>query len=556
MTVSMALDFDVHVQLIIDGNKDEPKPFQVLRVSGADKRIPVGEIDSLQCHLLKNDVITEKEQEVCNRLDVKEAPEITCTKADGNTVTGRSLHPGMVRNDEFLGQYNDPEPLLAALGAKEPAEYSLLDLQTTVLYNYEPSVLIPVGSAAMGVASERIDKRVSTRITEKGLISSYPLVGVDADGTDLSTFPDPLRTKPLACSNPDGDTATVFAVSQGQLYVEEILKNMHPEVPKPNLKRKFNQREGVYEVPDWTDRANCMLLTNILFMSFVVRCTGKVQQLEGVAEYRPLWNKLQGLEIPEERISMLSLPTQSTVFDMIAFLLANRHHSGNNMGHYETRQMYASIDEIFKGGEISVDNWTELLETFAHDPKGHASVTDYLMSAGTAGKIDRLTLMKVFARALASTSKLQDESDSLLFILHHVIADVESMFPGFAGEVTLESVMTGFGSQFALLVLTRHMPAGTSFKDRLQEVHKNLMLALVELANGGTEGLTRLCSMGYVVSEIQENSFHLQWTGIQLYRYGTPLLQVVFMHMSRSPKWYRGRPSAYTHSSLLALTRR
>lgn len=163
-----------------------------------------------------------------------------------------------------------------------------------------------------------------------------------------------------------------------------------------------------------------------------------------------------------------------------------------------TSQFKASINGIFKGGKSSVYNMCELLEGFAFDKQGLQSVAEYLQTC-KMGEIDRMVLIQVMSRALAATSKMQDENPKMMFVLHHVVADVESMFPGFAGKVTLKSVQTGFGSNFALICLTRHLPAGTSYRQRLKYVHHVLMQHLVDLANGGEQGLTILCSMGYVI---------------------------------------------------------
>ena len=222
---SYAVDFDVFCQMIIDGNKQDKEPFKVLQVAGNDQRLPTSDIRATQQHIFENKLLSDEEQQICNEWKMKEAPELF-RKADDNTQEkGRALHPGMIRTHEFLHSYGTcPDKLISELGAKEAEKYMLLELQKTVLYDLDPPVLIPVGVASMGVGSQRFDKEVSTiNDATTNCIRSGPLVGVDSDGTDLSMYPDPLRTRPMPCSNPDGDTATAFLAGQGHLYVQEIM---------------------------------------------------------------------------------------------------------------------------------------------------------------------------------------------------------------------------------------------------------------------------------------------------------------------------------------------
>ena len=120
---------------------------------------------------------------------------------------------------------------------------------------------------------------------------------------------------------------------------------------------------------------------------------------------------------------------------------------------------------------------------------------EYLQSI-KAGRVNRKTLIDVMARALTSTSKIED-GHQLRFVLHHVVADVESMFPEFAGDVTLDSVQTGWGSNFALVCMTHQMQSSTSYSDRLKYVHEKLLEELSALAEKGVEGEMILLSMGY-----------------------------------------------------------
>ena len=69
---------------------------------------------------------------------------------------------------------------------------------------------------------------------------------------------------------------------------------------------------------------------------------------------------------------------------------------------------------------------------------------------------------------------------SLSFIAHHVIADLESVFPEFAGEITYDSIGFGSGSLFGLHCLARSSKKRGP-KAKFEYLHEELSAKMLKL---------------------------------------------------------------------------
>lgn len=420
----------------------------------------------------------------------------------------------MVRKEDIIASHCCSSSLERFLEIQEAnKEMFFMNASTVELYKIETKDLLVVCAAVMGVASQRIVRETSTnmaKIVNKNLeeigkgMTSLPLVGRDLDNKDLAMYPDPLRSRALPCSNPDGDTATSFVVANGSMLYDEIKEGWHPSLTgvKLTLKGGYEWMKCIYEVPEWDNIKNCKFVAEVLGQAFFMRCTGCIQALEGIPDYRKDLRshieKKVGKRYPVSSVqSKLSLPVSGAVFDTIGFLLANSKR-GKHMCHYQTGQHKAGIPSGFTQKQLGVDNMCNFLAQFFLDNKGMMFVANYLNKSGMRGGICRTDLIKVLAKSISDCSTVVEDNDHLRFILHHVVKDVESMIPEFAGEVTLESVHPGYGSEFGIRVLTRTAKGMPNLLKRMKSVHDELLILMTELAKPEVEdGNTKLLAMGY-----------------------------------------------------------
>ena len=508
-----ALEFSLVIDNLMDCLRSkEQDRFEVLVVKNQPMPLASSKIEEVQKHIHERRTITVEEQLA---IDDVFGGKTDCPRVASNDDSDHCMiHPAMISKEEILGYHCCAKKLEEFLGAKPENEIVTMPESDVHLYKLAVKDVVPVCVADMGVASERILKEISTKTEERNgknpLVMSLPLVGVDmVSEKDFSIYPDPLRTRPLACSNPDADVATCFLVGHGKTFHNEIKEGLHPFISgdKIDLVEKPGY-EGIYEIPDWKNEDNCRFVAEVLGGAFFNRCTGNVPSLEGIAAYRQQFREHlkksrrgQQKDVSSGQ-SKTSLPVSGCVFDTIACLLAESRTNNRHMRQHQTNQHLAMVDKHFRTGKSGVENMCLFLERFFLDERGVATVSAYLNQAGSVGGIKRSELMHVMAGAISQSSKLQEDSSSLRFIIHHAIADVESLIPEFAGEVTMDSIQTGYGAQFTLKVLTRFLPKGTRYVARLCGVHLELCAVLVQLAK---DCANVLLAMGYRYDNLSQH---------------------------------------------------
>ena len=564
-TIRWALDFDAFLQTLDDHfENDAAQPYKTIVVTddGCPVACPR---DKLREAMKRQRVIDEKEQQILNeefgklpnknqRKDdgcevkkddepwpealmdtpdiimyyedmVQQAIEAAADKddrlCDGNEDDDRSAESlnSMDEDDSC----NDIESAISkfekVLGARQlegiqhENEEGLKSVNMEYqLYNLQPKELVPVSVAVMAAAAMRFDKDLSTRtvqqssqsqrrnctrttraatardeetsVDSKTVTQALPLVT-----SHSHHLPDPLRERPLPTSNSDYDVARCFLRSQVNTLLDEM-----KQVDRPPLVSKGGKYlKGVFEVPDLSKRSVAKLLGESLFMSLAFRFTGKVPLLSTMAEWRK--------ELRPAQHSKVCLPTTATVQEFCAFLKTRCRKYKHSLSKFVTEQHKGSIPKKYSEskGLKGVDEFSKFLHLLATRESGIATVVQYLQDTGN-GKVKREELRNVILGAILECSPLQKDT-KLNFILHQVIADVESIFPGFAGDVTINSVGLAFGAKFGIGVMTRTRRGRRTISARLQDIHSEFKEALMEATEDA------LSCMGYErkFQDVEEN---------------------------------------------------
>jgi hypothetical protein len=278
-----------------------------------------------------------------------------------------------------------------------------------------------------------------------------------------------------------------------KLYYEEFFKLFN----KAKLRRDKNQlSDYAYHVCEW-NKDTCRLVANFLCGCFVFRQTGRIIAWEGVVEYRQQVQK----EVAQKKTkaigfntkSKVCFPTQHTYRDVIAYLEHSDNSKTGSLADFRTQQHQGAIHEEFKISEGARNNLCKTIEKMFQPRKALDSIAAYLECQ--EGKIKRHVLRSVMGKAFAACIEGCGNPDDaqLMQIMHQTISDVERFLPDFAGEVTIESIATGYGSQFGLRVL---FSKNSGMDDKkylylLKVFHEELTAAMQAL------GDTALFCLGY-----------------------------------------------------------
>ena len=144
----------------------------------------------------------------------------------------------------------------------------------------------------------------------------------------------------------------------------------------------------------------------------------------------------------------------------------------------------------------SVSMFTEFVKNLTNNNSSHgySSVIWDLMghtSNGCTPGLSRAELVQLLAKSITVCVGIQS-SQKQLFLAHKAVADVEAVFPGFAGEVTVDSVHLGPGSTHGLdSIIDTYFEEETALKDtstaflnrmdKFKWVHQNFMKQMVKL---------------------------------------------------------------------------
>jgi len=331
-------------------------------------------------------------------------------------------------------------------------------------YRVDPDELIPVMVAMMSAASLRFDKTASTMEIGKKKVAVIPPTAVGAD-----LLPQEMRRSAKPCPNPDADVMTCYFRKEASNFLRS--KNFQ------SMGEKFH---STFEVPDLRDHHNSKAIGECLLMALVSRFTGKVTMLSQFTEWAK--NRRDGNDPHGGR----SLPTSDAVGDFIEFLNSNK---GTSLTPFVSDQHPKLLPKAFQNKRTGKKNFCKFLKRFSNEAneEGLSCVVSYLQHAAMEDKMNRRNLRDIIGMAVNACSSVQI-CRNLDFLAHKAISDVESVFPGFAGEVDTSSIGFGSGSRLGLRILTRDLDKKSDagrldwvFKqvtEGLECVHEDVLLAM------------------------------------------------------------------------------
>ena len=198
-------------------------------------------------------------------------------------------------------------------------------------------------------------------------------------------------------------------------------------------------------------------------MALFFRLTGRVETLQCF----PQWNS-QRPDRKMKRHSQVFLPTQESAQDYAVFVKADKptkrktgvspteHNSGGHSLYamFISEQHSGAAPEIFKNKEEGREACARFVLQLA--ACGHDHIMEFLDHCAKDSKaMTRGALVRHIERMAARCGENFQQNKDLRFNAHQCLADVESAFPGFAGEVTYDSIGFGHGSEEGRTILMR-----------------------------------------------------------------------------------------------------
>ena len=334
------------------------------------------------------------------------------------------------QRDENLGGFLHPETYHHSLTVKDAA-IAAMHVQA---------------AAALRALRECSTKQMpDPKDSEQQVTVATPLVGGTSDW-----LPDSLRMTPLPCSNSDLDVATQFTVMQGRKLLEHVfniqgaedrtfvdpLGQQHqcPEHGEATLRKlakvlvnKGTREELVmsYEITpeNLRDPAMCHVLTNVIFMASITVFTGKVPAL------------VHYISSTEESMNLPTMAESDRYNDFLSKTkagIASQQFLGMIPPKLKTKSR-AGLNAFFKG--------------LATADAGYKRVYNFLLAKGAQDRLPvRFDLQTVVMECLDKCGDIQGDEKKLKFLGNKILSAVDSLFPGFAGEVTEECIALGFGS--------------------------------------------------------------------------------------------------------------
>ena len=299
-------------------------------------------------------------------------------------------------------------------------------------------------------------------------------ISVDGDKpTPLTKFPsdclsDSHRTSPLPCSNPDADVNVQFAGCQMRKLVRWVCElgagEKLPDCmggvtmpdgyvkPKPlKISRKDDTTPLSYVALDLTSDVNREIVVQCLFMALVCRFTGRTSAL------RQFDSSI--LPLDQSSGQNCHLPLTGDCRHFLSFV-EDWCWNQLSISALTVLQFLASIPTELSSG--SKQHFVDFLENICLHSQGIAQLRDVLATNDTGGMRESL-----HARLCQMIRICGDARGGRIgFIASKIISDVEAVFPGVFGRVTIESVVLGFGGTNGIDCIALPSDAGDKLRRR------------------------------------------------------------------------------------------
>ena len=412
----------------------------------------------------------------------------------------------------------DHESLLDFLGASDPAAPKQ-DRKTQPVRRLP---LFTFTGPEMSCMSAQIMHAISLRALQRNQLeigkATYPIPLI-CEGANVLV--DPIREAPMPSSVTALDLARCFFRKNATLMMEAL----GGECPLQHKKRKLPARyypdlgtiedkheraayEKLAEIfpkdvetiqtdvfekcergsPMWEQAAE--LYTRLVYTALVNRTSGRVSFFLSYPTYKEkLWEKSKE---PRVKTSfLLPPPEEAQVFyDLLESCATNaKFEYAYILSDQHAKQMLKE----WRRPKDGIRAYRDFLLNFVTDGDCLPVIHKYLRSVlsppdDVPGEdrpgISRKMLRDVIAGAIAAGTTVLASNDSVQFLAHQMIHDIECTVPGFAGEDELESISHGFGSKFGAECCSRDMKATgddqEKFRQRLKHTHDKLVIRLKE----------------------------------------------------------------------------
>ena len=381
-------------------------------------------------------------------------------------------------------------------------------------YAFSARELCSMSANVMGAAALRATKKCYLPTSRPNVITPLPLV---CPGSEKLV--PVVREGPMPCPVPSVDVARCFMRSEVNKTLDVLDPNHTHFAPKwvkldrlyykseeelkviedkkqPGLREFYEaMREympeagrtmpGVYEpfvrgLAGWETAAD--ILTDAIYKAILFRTSGKVTFLMTFPKFKEKLAMRAGVS---DHNTPDCLPPRKEAKIYCHYLKQCQSKLGFVMSNIQSDQHDKQIPEEWKGTAEAFLDYCDFALSLATSSNGIEKVRLYLRSvlapkqvtpAQEAGlseeansateaaefssspdDISRLKLRSVIASAIASCSDLSPSASNLKFLSHQAIGDVEASIPGFAGEVTPDSVAPAFGGDFGLRICNRGM---------------------------------------------------------------------------------------------------
>jgi len=385
-------------------------------------------------------------------------------------------------------------------------------------YRFKPLELLDVAKVLMGAAALRSDSKVSARKQSKvNKATGETEETEEIEALPLATkksvlLPDPARTKPCNCPNRDYDVATAAFRENARSYIRELINPQpRPEgvcegegVSSPLELPDSEDFPGVFRGLDLSKSDHASLVTELLFMAIVGRLTGRQNMMSLYKKWKQEFGggKSKGNEDCGDGGKSKSgdvtrwLPTTSSVAEFCQFLKEHlpdeKDGTAPSIGPFVSTQHPKLVPKKLTEDR---NNFCDFLGMMADKKcrQGMESVEAYLKSAGKS--LTWRDLQVAIVRAVSDCGDLQMENN-VYWIAQAVMADVDSLLPGFAGTPRAEDIIFGFGSCLGLdLLILGDKELDSAVEDQRSERIQAVFQILKEDMESRTE--LELKALGY-----------------------------------------------------------
>jgi hypothetical protein len=353
----------------------------------------------------------------------------------------------------FAGLYNEDDVIDWCCSSEETLLSCIpspADTNAGQFYYCTPRESLAVLHGVSGSAALRSQENHSTKVITRG--EEQVTVVVPLHGPEARKMSMQQRMTPLPHWNFELDPGVCFS----GFNLQKLCRDRLQEEPS---------EQGTYDHTRMPDDAKAGLIADCLLANMVMRCTGNINTLSDFSDFC-YQHDIDG--------PSLDLPTRNTTKAFAQFLQVSK----SKLSAFQTKQHIKAIPSF-------ADTKAEFV-TFLHNctqhEKGFARVVQYLSNCSKNKlPVKRKELLDCLKTVMSDCGD-QMMDPKLNWFASKIIADVETVIPGFAGEITADTVFLGSGAREGLLCIQLEgADENLTEHDKLLRVHEIWVELLLEM---------------------------------------------------------------------------